>query len=298
MGSSALTAPGSPTRSAGEAMTVKLPGGVRMSFCWIPAGEFWMGSTESEQIWTVCEGAKSDWVGAESPRHLVRITEGLWLAKHQVTNRQFRAFRPNHDSKEYDNLTFNDDEQPAVYVSWKDALSFCAWLTQNAEGTYRLPSEAEWEYACRAGTQTWRWWGDDANNCEAGLYANVADRAAQRVWPDGLLSFFNCDGGHAVTAPVGSFRPNAWGLHDMLGNVWEWCGDWYGEDYYAKSPKENPVNNTQNKYRVLRGGSWFLIPRNIRCAARHRLAPQYSDVDLGFRPAMILPRFDFETRVR
>ena len=140
-----------------------------------------------------------------------------------------------------------------VRVSWKEARGFAEWLSGRGEGRFRLPTEAEWEYAARAGTRTERFWGNDAN--AACRYANVYDRRGESVlgfdW-----SHHDCADGYAVSAPVGSFEPNGFGLRDMLGNVWEWVRDRYGGKYYASASRQNPHGPSAGSERVGRGGGW------------------------------------------
>ena len=129
------------------------------------------------------------------------------------------------------------DEHPVVNVSWNDAVAFCQWLSGKEGKTYRLPTEAEWEYACRAGTKTRYYSGDDPETLAK--VANVADATAKAKFPDWKWTIKASDG-YVFTAPVGQFKPNAFGLYDMHGNAWQWCADWYGADYYGKSPADDP----------------------------------------------------------
>jgi formylglycine-generating enzyme required for sulfatase activity len=204
------------------------------------------------------------------------------MGKTEVTNAQYRKWKPDHDSGHYKGRSLNDDNQPVVDVSWEDAKAFAAWLTQQNEGRYefRLPTEAEWEYTCRAGTTTTRFWSDNSN--EACSYANVHDQTSKRVneleW-----EHHECEDGHAVTAPVGTFHPNKFKLHDMLGNVWEWCEDTYREDGYAEHASLNPINKEKGPSRVVRGGSWNDNPRYVRCANRSDSEITYRVSGLGFR---------------
>jgi formylglycine-generating enzyme required for sulfatase activity len=167
-----------------------------------------------------------------------------------------------------------------VEVSWEDARDYAAWLSRKTDQSFRLPTEAEWEYAARAGTDTARFWGElpDA----ACRYANVHDRTSKKgngfSW-----THHNCDDGYAVTAPIGSFRANAFGLHDMLGNVWEWCADWYGKDYYGYSPKDNPTGPSSESLRVIRGGGWSDNSERVRSAFRSWFTPNNRGGYLGFR---------------
>ena len=176
------------------------------------------------------------------------------------------------------------DDHPVVNVSWNDAVAFCEWLSQQEGQTYRLPTEAEWEYACRAGQATRYWSGDDPEALAA--VGNVADGTAKEKYPNWTYAIKAKDG-YVFTAPVGRFRPNAFGLFDMHGNVWEWCADGYDADYYAKSPPADPLNSSQAADRVIRGGSWSSDPRYCRSAYRVRYAPTYRDSNLGFRVARV-----------
>ena len=162
-------------------------------------------------------------------------------------------------------------------VSWNDAQAFVKWLKQKEGKEYRLPTEAEWEYAARAGTQTARFWGDNPN--QACGYANVADRTAKKNWTD--WSIHDCDDGYAETAPVGSFTANAFGLHDMLGNVWEWCQDWYGN--YPAGAVIDLSGAAIDSVRVIRGGSWLYSADTCRSAFQSGNAPGNRNNDLGFR---------------
>ena len=275
-------------------VTVATPGGdiekevtyytntIGMKLVPIPAGEFMMGSHESAEDVARAVGGKVKYYKDQHPRHKVRITKPFYMGAHEVTNAQFRRFKDNHNSKEYKGLSLNGDDQPAVYVSWEDAKAFCEWLSRKEGVMYRLPTEAEWEYACRAGSSGRYWWGE--NERLAGQYANVADTAAKKKWPAWPARWVvETYDGHAVAAPVGSFTANAFGLHDMIGNVWEWCEDWYGENYYAASPQADPKNRAIGKCRVLRGGSWRFGAINLRSATRCYGAPSSTDYISGFR---------------
>jgi sulfatase modifying factor 1 len=253
---------------------------------WIPPGEFLMGSTPEEQDYAYGlarmgfgDVAKREDFDDEGPQHKVRITKGFWLYRHTVTNAQYRLLRADHNSGEFVGASLNANKQPVVNVSWNGAREYCDWA-----GT-RLPAEAEWEYACRAGTQTRFWWGE--SETEAGRCANVADR----TWRDRFhakvagrhLPIFDTDDGHAVIAPVGIYKPNAFGLYDMLGNVWQWCADGYDAEYYRSSPAEDPPGPGSGEVRMMRGGSWFCSPRECRSASRGRATPGRLDFLLGFR---------------
>lgn len=200
------------------------------------------------------------------------------LARYEVTNREFRQFRPAHDSKSFSGHTLNSDDQPVVDVSWSDAQAYVQWLSNQTGHPYRLPTEAEWEYAARAGTTTSRFWGDDhKNTC---IYANVHDQAS------GQLNAFDwdshdCDDGRAVTVKVGSYKANPWGLHDMLGNAKEWTCSAYTSDYDGNESR--CADPTQTKAIVIRGGSWSSGPNDVRAAFRNDWPPSDSADVLGFR---------------
>lgn len=251
----------------------------------IPAGTFRMG-TDDDAI----ESARrlfqamdqpglsfEPFVAGESPQHEVAISRAFYLAKFPVTNRVFRLYDPDHRSRDFKGHSLNTDEQPAVHVSWNDARLFCA------EYGFRLPTEAEWEFAARAGSTTIYPWGNGAD--AAAGHANVRDRAAASVL--GLPAVFTIDDGYPVTSPVGRFAPNAFGLCDMIGNVWEWCADAYDVGYYAASPAVDPKGPPADLWtrRVLRGGSWNDDPIGCRSAVRAGLGPNTSDDFTGFRPA-------------
>ena len=178
-----------------------------------------------------------------------------------------------------------EDDHPVVLVSWNDAVAFCDWLsTDKEEGRiYRLPTEAEWEYSCRAGQATRYSSGDDPESLAT--VGNVADGTAKEKYPG--WKTIKAKDGYVFTAPVGRFQPNEFGLYDMHGNVWEWCADWYDEGYYAKSPSADPLNSTQAAYRVFRGGSWNSYPRFCRSADRFWNAPGIRRSYLGFRVARV-----------
>jgi len=242
-----------------------------MVFVWVPEGCFEMGSPPSET------GRDPD----EGPTHKVCV-DGFWIGMTEVTNAQYLDFRPAHDSKASNGHSLNDNSQPVVYVSWEDAVAFGRWLTDQNDGPYefRLPTEAEWEYACRAGSKTARFWGEDVKDtCK---YANVYDQSSKRAnkfkW-----RHHECDDGVILTSPVASFHPNDFGLYDMLGNVWEWCEDIYGKDAYSEHQRKNPLFERRGAYRVNRGGSWTDIPRGVRSAIRERLDPKFGNFCLGFR---------------
>ena len=228
--------------TAQEVRAFPLPGEVKMEFVWIEPGTFRMGSLASE------EGRSSD----EGPVYGVTISKGFWLGKYEVMQGEWESVMGRNPS-DYT----GDARRPVETISWNDVQEFIAKLNDAAgSDVYRLPSEAEWEYACRAGTTT-RWsLGDDDGDDER-LLGNYA-------WYHGN-SGNNSSSGPKV---VGGKLPNGWGLYDMHGNVWEWVQDWYGESYYNDSPRVDPPGPTSGSYRVIRGGYFNYAARNVRSAYR------------------------------
>jgi formylglycine-generating enzyme required for sulfatase activity len=171
-------------------------------------------------------------------------------------------------------------------VSHNDAVKFCVWLSasEKREGrAYRLPTEAEWEFACRAETNALFVISDDPEGLVK--IANVADASAKQKFPN--WTCVNGYDGYVYTAPVGSFAPNSWGLYDMIGNVWEWCADWYDGKYYAVSPVADPPGAAKTSNRVFRGGGWLHDPEGCRPAYGGRGTPGSQYNDLGFRVAAV-----------
>jgi formylglycine-generating enzyme required for sulfatase activity len=287
---------------------------IGMELVLIPAGEFDMGSHEPAMDLAKVFNLKPEWIEDQYPLHHVRISRPFYLGQCEVTVGQFRTFVEvtGHQTeaetdaeggwgfagdKAEQKPKFNwrnpgfpqTEEQPVVNISWSDAKAYCDWLTRTEGRTYRLPTEAEWEYACRAGTGTRFSCGDLAEGLEG--HANVADRELkkklerlpkQKVAGERITDI---DDGFAYTAPVGSLMPNKFGLHDMHGNVWEWCADWYDKGYYNKSPPVDPVNTKAGLLRVYRGGSWYVPGWSCQSAVRIAAAPSYRRFDLGFRVA-------------
>jgi formylglycine-generating enzyme required for sulfatase activity len=164
-------------------------------------------------------------------------------------------------------------------VSWNDATAYCKWLQETTGKGYRLPTEAEWEYAARGGNQSKNYKYAGTND-ESSLYryANFADKNTDFSW-----SVKSQNDNYAYTAPVGKYLSNELGIYDMSGNVWEWCSDWYGSDYYKNSSSNNPQGASSGTYRVLRGGAWYGTPAICRFAFRRTNAPAYRITDIGFR---------------
>ena len=285
----------------GVAKALDLGNGVTMKLVLIPAGEFMMGSSLSaEDVHRRFPGGKKEWYEGEHPQHRVRITKPFYMGAHEVTLAQFRRFvtASGHTTgaeagggaygwtgkkwekrKEFNwrNPSFAQrDSHPVTCVSWNDATAFCGWLSRQTGQNVRLPTEAEWEYACRAGSRTAYPWGNEISPS----HCNYADRNTSFSWRDKTA-----DDGYAVTAPGGTYPANAFGLYDMIGNVWEWCADWYDSAYYGKSPSEDPGGPRSGEYRVLRGGSWGDRPVYGRSANRGGRQPGYTIDPFGFRVA-------------
>jgi formylglycine-generating enzyme required for sulfatase activity len=234
-------------RIAEERRLAGITNSIGMKLVWIPPGEFMMGSPSSEK------GREDD----EGPVHRVKISKGFWMGQTEVTQSQWQVVMGNNLSG------FKGDKLPVERVSWNEAVEFCEKLSSKEGRTYRLPTEAEWEYACRAGTQARFCFGDAESSL--GSYAWYGDNSDDK------------------THPVGQKEPNAFGLYDMHGNVWEWCGDWYDDKYYSESPGVDPPGPKTGSSRVLRGGSWDHDPWRCRSADRIRSAPGYQSFHYGFR---------------
>jgi formylglycine-generating enzyme required for sulfatase activity len=232
---------------------LKLPGGVSLKMALIPPGSFWMGSPE---------GQGSD---HEHPRHRVTLTQGFYLGVCPVTQSQWQAVMGSNPSR------FKGEHRPVEMVSWDDCQKFCEELGKKTGKRYRLPSEAEWEYACRAGTLTEYHTGDGVE-------------ALKRA---GWCSYDGNYGSAKETKPVGQFERNAWGLFDMHGNVWEWCLDDMRK--YTKEDYTDRIDRTTGRVaRVLRGGSWDSIPSRCRAAYRLRFGPGIANVNIGLRVVLCL----------
>ena len=236
------------------------PNSIGMELIEIPAGKFMMGSPVGEKN-------RQD----DEEQVAVTLTKSFWLGKTEVTQGQWQAVMSTEPWKGQE-FVQTDKNGAATFVSWNDATAFCQRLTDSdhkngklpAGEAYRLPTEAQWEYACRAGTQTMWSFGDDDK--ELGEYAWFDGNAAREQYA------------HAA----GLKKPNPWGLHDMHGNVWEWCSDWYGN---ALPGGTDPVGPGKGSFRVGRGGSWWLDPDFCRSANRLNSVPSDRGNDLGFRVA-------------
>jgi formylglycine-generating enzyme required for sulfatase activity len=237
---------------------------------WIPAGTFTMGSPDSEPARDPNEG----------PQTQVTISRGFWMGKYEVSQGDYRSvvgINPSYFNGDRSGPPWYDQDYgidltlPVEQVSWMDATNYCALRStqERAAGliptnlVYRLPTEAEWEYACRARTTTRFYYGDDPGYTNLENYAWYGDA-------------------FGATQPVGQLLPNAWGLYDMAGNVWEWCRDWYFRSYPGGTLTD-PQGPATGTARVWRGGSWYQIGRYCRSAYRLSHFPDYSYNGLGFR---------------
>ncbi|XCN71344.1 MAG: formylglycine-generating enzyme family protein [Candidatus Electrothrix aestuarii] len=222
----------------------------------LPGGHFQMGDEEN------------------GPIHKVEL-DSFAIGRYPVTFAEYDVFCEVNEREKPDDEGWGRGHRPVINVSWQDAVDYCHWLSLETGQTYRLPTEAEWEYACRAGSESaWCFGDDEALLGEYAWYEKNSDMK---------------------THPVGGRETNAWGLHDMHGNVWEWCQDWYNSGYYAECQKQGVVKNPQGALksdepggdRVIRGGSWLDLARDCRSAYRRRRGPDYRFGILGFRCARV-----------
>jgi formylglycine-generating enzyme required for sulfatase activity len=275
---------------------VEMTNSIGMKLRFIPPGKFTMGSSQKEiDFWLkqYDDGWFKERLPSEGPQHEVEITHPLYMGQTEVTVGQFRkfvqatgyqtqaereggAFRyfPNWEWKMDANTNWlnpgfeQTDDHPVVCVSWNDAVAFCNWLSKQEGKTYRLPTEAEWEYSCRAGSKG-RWFFGE-NDGELLNYARIGNNSQHHAWP------------------VAGLKDNAWGLHDMHGNAWEWCQDVYDAHYYETSPPKDPPGRGAGGERVVRGGSWENAPVSCRSAIRHRFDAGDRSSSLGFRILLVV----------
>ena len=290
---------------------------IGLQFASIPAGEFTMGSNETAADLRAAGFVIPDGYdpSTEAPARTV-VMSAFRLQTTEVTRGQFREFVRstgyrtdaekdgkggwgyNQQTESYEqapqynwqNTGFpQTDNHPVVNVSWNDAVAFCDWLTEQSKTRgeqvrYLLPTEAQFEYALRAGARTRFATGDSPQSLRGA--ANVQDASFERKFPNANYEkypSFQFDDGAAFTAVVGSYQKNAFGLYDMHGNVWEWCRDPYDAKYYSRAPDQDPPGPSSGSSRVLRGGSWGFVPYSVRCADRDNSTPGNRDNDSGFR---------------
>jgi len=246
----------------GRSFAVDLGNGVQLEMVAIPGGTFWMGSPDGEGI------------ALERPRHQVTIAP-FWMSKFVVTQAQYEAVIGGNLSY------FKGADRPVEEVSWNDAVEFCQKLSAKANRQFRLPSEAEWEYACRAGTTTPFYFGDTISTDQANYDGN-------QIYGSGEKGEYR-----QKTTDVGSFPPNAFGLYDMHGNVWEWCLDHWHSSYQG-APTDGSAwidkNAKEDATRVRRGGSWDYNPVYCRSAYRFYYNPRGAFSIIGFRIVCSSPR--------
>jgi formylglycine-generating enzyme required for sulfatase activity len=260
-----------------------------MKFVRIEPGTFTMGSPEGE------EGHQTD-----ETQHKVTLTRGFMLATTPVTQAQWRAVMGTTVAEQHDKgnpqfkLAGEGDAIPMYFVSWDEAVEFCAKLSKTEGRHYRLPTEAQWEFACRAGTKGA--YGGTGKLDDMGWFAdNSGDQVIDSadIWKTDKTNYAKrvVDDNHCHAHAVAGKQPNAWGLYDMHGNVWQWCADVYDEKYYENGAATDPSGPelNPNSWRVLRGGSWGDRPASCRSACRGRIAPGYRNVSFGFRVALDSP---------
>jgi len=300
-------------------LPVEFTNSVGMKLVLISPGEFVMGSPESYgelaaafAAYQARTKATTRGYEGEQPAHKVRISKPFYLGAYEVTVGQFRQFADSANyctDMELDGVgawgpdpstgevrrrnpmyTWRNTEwtqtmeHPVVSITCHDADEFCQWLSQQEERTYRLPTEAEWEYACRAGTTSWYCNGNSPD--ELTTVGNVADQTAKLTFSTWVKAVATSDG-YVYTAPVGVFQPNAFGLYDMHGNVEEWCADWYNPFYYDSSPRDDPAGpSSSGGYRVSRGGAWAFGPGSCRSATRNGALTRVRANYLGLRVAL------------
>jgi len=302
----------------------QLTNSLGMPLVLIPAGEFWMGSDEPvaalQKDYPLMETRRLENLSDEAPVHKVRITRAFYMGATEVTVGQFRKFvalsgyvpesiadgtgaygyNPNYDSAtskrgdafegrdprySWQNPGFAQTEtHPVVNITWNDAKALVDWLSKTEGRKYRLPTEAQWEYAARAGTRTRYHSGDSPQSLLT--VANIFDETAKPYWQKFAPHALAGQDGFAFTAPVASFAPNAFGLYDMHGNAWEWTQDLYGEDYYAHSPVDDPEGPADGGEYVRRGGSWHTWPLYARSSYRNWNTPQTRYTLVGMRVVM------------
>jgi formylglycine-generating enzyme required for sulfatase activity len=264
--------------------TIELGEGVKLDMVLIPGGRFIMGDADGE--------------GDERPLTQVKVEKQFWMAKFEVTNEQYARFDPFHDSKyehkgswmfnEWDlGWDLNHPKQPVVRISWKEAMAFCRWLSEKIGRKVTLPTEAQWEWACRAGTETALYYGGlDTNFSEFANFADVTIRGLvydvrDQYPPDLVPRDARFNDKSFVTDDVGSYRPNAWDLHDMHGNVWEWTRSGYKPYPYKSNDGRNDF--TGNGRKTVRGGSWYDRPKRCRSAFRLSYPAWQKVYNVGFR---------------
>jgi sulfatase modifying factor 1 len=300
-------------RESSDASDGSFTNSIGMKFMPVLDGAFLMGSRDWLDDSTPLDETEAARFKDEQPQHPVRITKSFWMGQCEVTLGQFQRFveatnykteaerggagafafdAGSHEFKwgkqfQWRNTGWSQTgDHPVVNVSWNDAVAFCRWLSQVENRIYRLPTEAEWEYACRGGTQTRYFTGDSIEDLAAA--ANLGDESFRQVVRREYSDVVLVAGqeGPSFTTPVGKFQPNNFGLCDMHGNVFEWCADWYGSNYYQESPLVDPAGPTSGTKHVIRGGSFFNSPFYSRSSFRNGFPSDARVPYLGFRCVM------------
>lgn len=241
----------------------------------IPAGSFQMGTADSESVREDDEG----------PVRKVTFAKAFALGKYEVTFDEWEACVAERSCEPASDEGWGKGKRPVIHVNYDQALGYTKWLSTKTGKSYSLPSEAQWEYAARAGSADLTYWGRAAE--QACTFANVYDTTSQAKLRQQWKSF-PCDDGRAETAPVGSFSPNAFGLHDMLGNVWEWTLDCYVPTYANAPADGSAVMSSSCLKRMSRGGSWNVFPIWVRSTYRYGIEPVLRASNLGFRVVRVL----------
>jgi len=270
--------------------TIPLGDGAGIELVRVPSGQFVMGS--------------ADGCADERPLTKVSIEKSFWIGRFEITNEQYSQFDVSHDSR-YEHKgswsfserhlgwPLNRPKQPVVRVSWADAMDFCKWLSEKTGARVSLPTEAQWEWACRAGTSSPTFYGD--LDADFSKYANMADVTIRELAydTDGRYTMdlvprdVRFDDGQLVTTDVGSYMPNRWGLHDMHGNVWEWTRTAYQPYPYHEDDGRNAADGAGP--RVARGGSWYDLPKRCRSASRLSYPAWQKVYNVGFRVVVEFP---------
>jgi formylglycine-generating enzyme required for sulfatase activity len=241
------------TIGIGKELVLNLGNKTTMKLVLIPAGKFMMGSPGAEK------GHRPD----ESPQHQVEISKPFYLGIHVVTQEQYQRVMGTNPSYG------KGKQNPVETVFWGDAVEFCKTLSKMTGQTVQLPTEAQWEYACRAGTTTRFYYGEDDGETQLGEYG--------WYWE-------NC----TIMQPIGLKKPNAWGLYDMHGNAFQMCSDWYDGGYYTNSPKKDPQGPKEGKFHVTRGGCWITFADGCRTSQRYGCESNTRRGDMSFR-VVVLP---------
>jgi formylglycine-generating enzyme len=298
-----------PATQPAKELALDLGNGASMKLALIPAGKFLMGSPATEKD-----------RDKDEVQHEVTISKPFYMGITHVTVDQFAAFVKdsgyktdaekdggsagfvikdgNLDFKAVDGCSWRNPsfdqtgDHPVVQVSWNDAQAFCDWLSKKSGKTVGLPTEAQWEYACRAGTNTAFPWGDNPDDGKD--WANCADQSFKTKLPNvpvrATWPLFNWDDGYVFTSPARSFKPNAFGLYDMIGNAWQWCWDRNGD--YDEGPVTDPKGPATGNFRMLRGGSWDTRPADCRSASRLPNYPIGRNGYIGFRVVVLAVGMD------